>query len=119
MTVTEQTVLPAYPFAVHDDLTIDPVYEELQLSGPFKARLPFGEPIWIATRYEDVRKAYGDRRMGKSVGHGRDTPRLHEMAHGSDSTRLDNMDPPDHTRIRRLASQAFTPSPDQDHGSLD
>ena len=109
MTVTEQTVLPAYPLAVHDDLTIDPVYRDLQETGPFKAQLSYGEPIWIATRYEDVRKAYGDRRMGKAVGHDRDTPRLHEMIHGSDPTRLDNMDPPDHTRIRRLASQAFTP----------
>ena len=56
-----------------------------------------------------MRKAYGDRRMGKAVGYDRDTPRLHEMVHGSDPTRLDNMDPPNHTRIRRLASQAFTP----------
>ena len=30
-------------------------YRELQQTGPFKARLPFGEPIWIATRYEDVK----------------------------------------------------------------
>lgn len=109
MTVAEQTVLPAYPFVVHDDLTIDPAYRDLQQKGPFKARLPFGEPIWIATRYEDVRRAYGDRRMGKTVGHGRDTPRLHEMVHGSDTSRLDNMDPPHHTRIRRLAAKAFTP----------
>jgi cytochrome P450 RapN len=109
VTVIEQTELPTYPFVVHDDLTIDPAYRELQQRGPFKAQLPFGEPIWIATRYEDVRKAYGDRRMGKAVGYDRDTPRLHEMVHGSDPTRLDNMDPPNHTRIRRLASQAFTP----------
>ena len=109
MTATEQAALPIYPLAVHDDLTIDSVYRDLQESGPFKAQLPYGEPIWIATRYEDVRRAYGDRRMGKAVGHDRDTPRMHEMIHGSDLTRLDNMDPPDHTRIRRLASQAFTP----------
>lgn len=110
MTTTERIALPTYPFVVHDDLTIDPAYRELLQKGPFKARLPFGEPIWIATRYEDVRRAYGDRRFGKAVGHGRDTPRMNEIGHGSDTSRLDNMDPPDHTRVRRLASQAFTPT---------
>jgi cytochrome P450 RapN len=105
-----QGELPAYPIVRHDDLTVDPVYRELQLRPAFKARLPFGEPIWIATRYEDVKTAYGDRRMGKAMGHGRDTPRMHGFAHGSDPSRLDAMDPPDHTRIRRLASAAFAPA---------
>lgn len=102
--------LPAYPLVESVDLTIDPRCLELQQRGPFKARMPYGEPIWVATRYEDVKTAYGDRRFGKSVGIGRDTPRLHEMAHPTDPSRLDNMDPPDHTRVRRLASAAFAPA---------
>ena len=57
--------LPAYPLVEPVDLTIDPSCLDLQQRGPFKARLPFGEPIWIATRYEDVKTAYGDRRFGK------------------------------------------------------
>ena len=40
MTVTEPTALPTYPFVVHDDLTIDPVYRELQQKGPFKSPTP-------------------------------------------------------------------------------
>src|SRR5262249_34800988 len=106
----ELSELPQSPIVDHDDLSMDPVYRELQQRGPFKARLALGEPIWIATRYEDVKTVYGDRRFGKAMGYGRDTPRMHGMAHGSDTSRLDNMDPPDHTRVRRLASAAFTPA---------
>lgn len=101
--------LPEYPFVRPDDLSMDPVYRELQQKGPFKAQLPFGEPIWIAMTYEDVQTIYGDRRFGKAAGHGRDTPRMHGMSHGSDPALLANMDPPDHTRVRRLASTAFSP----------
>jgi cytochrome P450 len=101
--------LPQYPIVRHDDLTLDPVYLELQQRPPFKARLPFGEPIWIVTRYDDAKVTYGDRRFGKGMGIGRDTPRMHGMNIGADPSRLDNMDAPDHTRVRRLASAAFTP----------
>ncbi|HET6951631.1 MAG TPA: cytochrome P450 [Acidimicrobiales bacterium] len=94
----------------HTDLSMDRVYCEYQQKGAFKARLPFGEPIWIATRYEDVKTVYGDRRFGKAMGYTRDTPRMHGASHGSDPTRLDNMDPPNHTRVRRLASGAFAPA---------
>jgi cytochrome P450 len=104
------TELPHYPIVKHDDLSMDPVYRELQRKGPYKARLPMGEPVWIATRYADVKMVYGDRRFGKAMGYGRDTPRMHGGSHGSDTSRLDNMDPPDHTRVRRLASAAFTPA---------
>ena len=106
----DKTDLPAYPVAEPDDLTITEATLALQARGPYKAQMPYGEPIWIATRYEDVKTAYGDRRFGKAIGVGRDTPRLHEMAHPTDPSRLDNMDPPDHTRVRRLASTAFAPA---------
>jgi cytochrome P450 len=107
---TEANDLPRYPIVEHDDLSMDPVYRELQGRGPFKARLPYGEPIWIVTRYEDAKTAYGDRRLGKAPGLGRDTPRMYGIKHGADPSRLDNMDPPDHTRVRRLASAAFAPA---------
>jgi cytochrome P450 RapN len=109
--LTSQTSeLPQYPIVSHDDLSIDAAYRALQEQGAFKARMPFGEPIWIATRYHDVKTVYGDRRFGKAVGYGRDTPRMHDMAHGSDSSRLDQMDAPNHTRVRKLASSAFAPA---------
>ena len=101
--------LPVYPPVEHEDLSMDRVYWDLQQKGPYKAQMSLGEPIWIATRYEDVKTVYGDRRFGKSRGYGRDTPRLHGMALGGDTSRLDNMDPPVHTRVRRLASTAFAP----------
>src|SRR3974390_3527983 len=108
--MSAHTELPPYPPVEHDDLAMDPAYLELQQQGPFKAQLPFGEPIWIATRYADVKTVYGDRRFGKAMGYGRDTPRMHGMSHGSDASRLDNMDPPNHTRVRRLAAGAFPPA---------
>ena len=106
---TETSALPEYPPVRPDDLTVDPYYLELQQHGPVKMRMPFGEPIWVVTRYDDAKTVYGDRRFGKSMGYGRDTPRMHGMNLGDDPSRLDNMDPPNHTRVRRLASQAFTP----------
>src|SRR5262249_8508624 len=106
----ELSELPQSPIVDHDDLSMDAVYRDLQPRGPFKARLALGEPIWIAASYADVKTVYGDRRFGKTMGYERDTPRMHGMAHGSDTSRLDNMDPPNHTRVRRLASGAFTPA---------
>ena len=60
-----------YPIVRYDDLTIDPLYRELQEKGPIRIKLPFGEPCWLATRYEDAQFTYGDRRFGKALGVGR------------------------------------------------
>jgi cytochrome P450 len=95
----------------HDDLSMDRAYRDMQRHGPFRARLPFGEPVWVLTRYADVKAAHGDRRFGKMIGIGRDRPRMHEMVMPDDPAMLANMDPPDHTRVRRLASMAFAPGP--------
>lgn len=110
MATTDTGEIVEYPFGRPDDLSMDPVYRELQQKGPFKAQLPYGEPIWILTSYDDVKTAYGDRRFGKARGHGRDHPRLREMVMLDDPTRLSEMDPPHHTRVRRLTSGAFSPA---------
>ena len=104
---TESEQPTQYPIVSCNDLTIPEIYRELQQQGPIKVKLPFGEPCWLATSYHDVKTVYGDRRFGKEIGVGRDTPRMWET-HIDDPTLIANMDPPRQTRLRRLALVAFS-----------
>ena len=97
-----------YPIVRRDDLVVDDFYHELQEQGPVRIQLPYGEPSWMATGYEDVRTIYGDRRFARGPGLGRDTPRLMEMKISDDPSIIANMDPPMHTRLRRLTLTAFS-----------
>ncbi len=99
-----------YPVVTDAALDVDPIYKELQEKGPIKVQLPFGEPCWLATRYEDVRAVYGDRRFGRVLGIPRDAPGVWIGAvMAKDPTMLVNMDPPEQSRLRRLTSGAFSP----------
>jgi cytochrome P450 len=100
----------AYPFAPADALTIDPRYRELQQGGPVRVQLPFGEPAWLATRYDDVKVVYSDRRFGRVLGLTHDAPGMWPSDLVKDPSLLVNMDPPEHTRVRRLTSGAFSPA---------
>ncbi|MDT0441680.1 cytochrome P450 family protein [Streptomyces johnsoniae] len=93
-----------------------PAYAWLRTNAPVhKTVLPSGVSAWLVTRYADARRALADPRLSKD-------PRRHRAAeHASGRvgipgerranvmTHLLNIDPPDHTRLRRLVSQAFTP----------
>ncbi|MFZ3474901.1 cytochrome P450 family protein [Streptomyces sp. 4.24] len=70
---------------------------------------PGGEPAWLVTRYDDVRSALADPRLSldkKNAGEG--GYRGLSLPPALDANLL-NMDPPDHTRLRKLVSRAFTP----------
>ncbi|CAM5339476.1 cytochrome P450 family protein [Streptomyces abikoensis] len=70
---------------------------------------PDGRPAWLVTRYEDVRRALADPRL--SLDKANATPGNYaglSLPPALDRNLL-NMDPPDHTRIRRLVVKAFTP----------
>ena len=99
-----------YPVVRHDDLVVDEFYRELQTKGPVRVQLPFGEPCWLATSYVDVRTVYGDRRFGRELGAGRDTPRMMPLNFADNAAIIANMDPPRHTRLRRLTLTAFSAS---------
>ncbi|MBC2876199.1 MULTISPECIES: cytochrome P450 family protein [Streptomyces] len=68
-----------------------------------------GNPAWLVTRYEDVRRALADPRL--SLDKRNATPGNYaglSLPPALDANLL-NMDPPDHTRVRRLVVKAFTP----------
>ncbi|MEJ8639807.1 cytochrome P450 [Streptomyces sp. MS2.AVA.5] len=82
----------------------------LRESGPVhRMEGPDGLPMWLVTRYQDVRQALADPRFSLDK---RNAPpgnyRGLSLPPALDANLL-NMDPPQHTRIRRLVSQAFTP----------
>ncbi|TXL86818.1 cytochrome P450 [Streptomyces sp. IB2014 016-6] len=93
-----------------------PAYAWLREHSPVhRTRLPSGVDAWLVTRYADARRALADPRLSKNPLHHA------EQAHAKGKTgipgergaelmtHLLNIDPPDHTRLRRLVSQAFTP----------
>ncbi|MEV5150127.1 cytochrome P450 [Streptomyces sp. NPDC052727] len=86
------------------------VYGRLREEGPVhRITGTDGLPAWLVTRYDDVRQALADPRL--SLDKRNATPggyRGMALPPALDANLL-NMDPPDHTRIRRMVSQAFTP----------
>jgi cytochrome P450 len=71
--------------------------------------LPRFGRVWVVTRYEDVRAALADPRLANDMRRwpGGARSRVSEAA-GVHAHML-NLDPPDHTRLRRAVQRAFTP----------
>ncbi|MER7399276.1 cytochrome P450 [Streptomyces sp. NPDC000151] len=72
---------------------------------------------WLVPRHADVGALLRDRRLGRTYLHrftheefGRTPPPpAHEPFHVLNDNGLLDLEPPDHTRLRRLVSKAFTP----------
>ncbi|MDQ4020151.1 MAG: cytochrome P450 [Actinomycetota bacterium] len=87
------------------------VYAALAAGGPVhRITLPTGEPAWLITGYDEVRHTLRDPRVIKSeaalanIGHGLVPPEVFAgMSH-----HMLNSNPPDHARLRRLVTAAFT-----------
>ncbi|MGP3922273.1 cytochrome P450 family protein [Streptomyces sp. 8N616] len=106
-----------------------PAYAWLREHSPVHwTTLPSGVNAWLVTRYGDARQALADPRLSKNPARHRErsdndemTCRSAKSAHAKGKvgipgersaelmTHLLNIDPPDHTRLRRLVSKAFTP----------
>ncbi|BDH03394.1 cytochrome P450 family protein [Streptomyces seoulensis] len=93
-----------------------PAYAWLREHAPVRwTKLPSGVEAWLVTRYDDAKQALADQRLSKNPAHHAETA----QAKGKTGipgerkadlmTHLLNIDPPDHTRLRRLVSKAFTP----------
>jgi unspecific monooxygenase len=92
-----------------------PAYAELRAKG----RVQYYEPTnqWLVPHHADVSALLRDRRLGRTYQHrfthedfGRTAPpAAHEPFHTLNDHGMLDLEPPDHTRIRRLVSKAFTP----------
>ncbi|MFF4223295.1 cytochrome P450 [Streptomyces abikoensis] len=92
-----------------------PGFAALRAAGPVHWFEPTRQ--WLVPRHADVSSLLRDRRLGRTYLHrfgheefGRTPPPPeHEPFHTLNDQGLLDLEPPDHTRIRRLVSQAFTP----------
>lgn len=92
-----------------------PVYDRLRELGPV---LPYPERgIHLITRFADVNACLRDRRLGRDYRHlftdeefGQQPPDPRwSRFHRSERWSLLNLEPKDHTRLRRLVTKVFTP----------
>ncbi|MFE2755817.1 cytochrome P450 [Actinosynnema sp. NPDC059335] len=77
--------------------------------------LPRGTRAWLVTRYEEARVALADARFRKHYDRFPEVVAANQLA-GNEPTKFEealvqhmlNMDPPHHTRLRKLVTKAFT-----------
>jgi cytochrome P450 len=86
-------------------------YARLRRAGPVhRASTPDGLKVWVVTRYGDVRAGLADPRLSLSKSRARPGGyRGFSLPPALDANLL-NLDPPDHTRLRKLVGKAFTPA---------
>ena len=84
-----------------------PVLAALRESGPVRRVDPrLGVPVWVVARYDDVLAALSDPRLSNDPHH---AVALRSLLRGDFLSRsMIGVDPPEHTRLRRLVSKAFT-----------
>lgn len=84
-----------------------PAYAALRAEDPVRElALPVG-PAWLLTRYSDVREAFVDPRLSKDWRYTLPEDQRGEHA-AAPTPMMILMDPPDHTRLRKLVSRSFT-----------
>ncbi|SDT69116.1 cytochrome P450 family protein [Actinoplanes derwentensis] len=82
-----------------------PAYADMRRTGPVRrVELPSGLSAWLVTRYDDGRRALADPRLSKSMP----AAGAQSGLTAAISRHMLAADPPDHTRLRRLVSAAFT-----------
>jgi len=105
--VTAEDTRLCFPFA--PPTLFEPPAEFAMLRGTepvARVLLPSGDQAWLVTRYSDVRQVLSDPRLSRAAATAPGAPRLGPVRPEAKSMMA--MDPPEHTRLRRLVMPAFT-----------
>ncbi|MEU5373661.1 cytochrome P450 [Streptomyces sp. NPDC005951] len=105
--MTDPDQVMKYPFPDNHRLDVPPEFADLRARCPVqRVELPYGGEGWLVTRQADVKKVLGDPRFSRAATVQADIPRTKEWLNpGGD---ILSLDPPEHARIRRLVSEAFS-----------
>jgi cytochrome P450 len=110
MSMSQQPIVFPYedPAFIADPF---PFLNGLRERGPVvRVALASGLEAWLVTRYEDAFPAMTDPRLSSDVHDAADPRVLGEPPDAEPFPRsMLRVNPPDHTRLRRLVSKAFTP----------
>ncbi len=103
---------------VEGDFYADPhrYYERWREHGPVhRVRFSHGIPCWVIIGYTEARAALADPRLRKNAAdmyelfRRKDAQILSDESAEALGSHMLNSDPPDHTRLRKLVTKAFTP----------
>lgn len=98
----------AFPFPPPRGLLCCPEYRQLRATQPVcRVRLPYGPDAWLVTGHAEAVTVLGGPKFSRAATVGMDLPR--ETPEPLERTGISVLDPPEHSRIRGLAAQAFTP----------
>ncbi|MFY1694534.1 cytochrome P450 family protein [Solwaraspora sp. WMMA2101] len=93
---------------------LHPLYDGLRVDGPARpAYLATDHPVWIVTRYDDVRTVLASPHVARDATAAAELFTTVTGVHrpvigGTLIGHMLNADPPDHTRLRSLVTRAFT-----------
>lgn len=100
-------MLPAYPFQRPSLLTPPPEYARLRETEPVaRVALPSGDPVWLLTRFDDVKRTLLDPRFGRAALTEPGAPQISAVPLPPELMFL--TDPPVHTRLRGQVNRGFT-----------
>jgi cytochrome P450 len=107
--MTDPIQIPIHPFLATADGDRHAAYQALSAHGPVhRLPTPAGVPVWMITGYQAARAAFADPRIVKAQG---GVP-FGELLPAEVTEAIDHhllaLNPPDHGRLRRLVSAAFT-----------
>lgn len=97
------------PFTETSSAARAAAFAELQAGGPVqKATLFTGVPVWLVSGYAEVRQLLTDPNVVKSIGQSPHADHVPDWLMAATGSHMLAANPPDHTRLRRLVSAAFT-----------
>jgi len=105
--MSDASTLPRFPFDTPAHMDAEPAHAVLRAAGPVaQVQLSDGTPVWVAVGYEAVRRVLTDPQFSRAASATPGAPTITPAIDQPDV--MVSMDPPEHTRLRRLVAGAFT-----------